>query len=235
MKSRIDLGIDSFLLNYYKIEFQYIESYFAKLFEAVKSEKDNLQSLANSLKARGASEDYIADTLDEDSFNVNFFEINTYNFAILFLYYECEKLLKQDYGILTSKATKNLFKFDETKRLYKEEGISISSFSNYPRFNELRVLNNCIKHNCYPNDELCNIDSSRWLKDKKIELTYSEIQVFCKCARNFFDELVPLIETINNGRIVKDDIDLLVNVCQGIPNIKTQSEINAVLMKLQKL
>ena len=53
MRSKIDLEIDSFLLNYYKNEFEYIESYFKKLSDSVNSEKDKLQSLADSLRAEG--------------------------------------------------------------------------------------------------------------------------------------------------------------------------------------
>ena len=89
--------------------------------------------------------------------------------------------------------------------------------------------------NGYPNDELYSIDSSRWQKDKKIELSYSVIEDFWKCARNFFDELIPLIETKNNERIVREDIDLIVNACQEVSSKKTEVEKNAIKVVLEKL
>ena len=164
MKSKINLGLDNFILSYYKTEFDCIKSYFQKLSDSVQSEKDRLQSLADYLKSKGADDDYIADSLDDDSFTVNFFETNTYNFAIVFLYSECEKLLKQDYRILTYKNAKKMFKFDILKDLYKEEEIDISSFANFSKINELRLLNNSIKHDGYPSDELYKINPVRWKK-----------------------------------------------------------------------
>ena len=73
MKSKINLGLDNFILSYYKTEFDCIKSYFQKLSDSVQSEKDRLQSLADYLKSKGADDDYIADSLDDDSFTVNFF------------------------------------------------------------------------------------------------------------------------------------------------------------------
>lgn len=237
MKSKINLGLDNFILSYYKTEFDCIKSYFQKLSDSVQSEKDRLQSLADFLKSKGADDDYIADSLDDDSFTVNFFETNTYNFAIVFLYSECEKLLKQDYRILTYKNAKKMFKFDILKDLYKEEEIDISSFANFSKINELRLLNNSIKHDGYPSDELYKINHVRWKKDKKIELTYFEIETFLDETEKFFDDLVPMIKSKNEEKILKEDLDLIEKLCKenlsSKPN-NIQQEINKVLSKLQK-
>ena len=238
MKTRIDLGLDKILLDYYKTEFECIKSYFGKLFTAVESEKKELKSLADFLESNGASEDYIADTLDEDSFNMTFFERNVYNFAAVFLYSECENLLKQDYGILTHKIDKNFFKFDIAKKLYSTEGIVLETISKFSKVNELRILNNCIKHDGYPSDELCKINSVRWVKNKKIELTYEEIIELLGSAETFFDELIPQIESKNEEKLTKENIDLIEKICKETFSSKTDSEkeeIQNIISKLKKI
>lgn len=238
MKTRIDIGLDRILLDYYKTEFECIKSYFEKLFTAVESEKEELKSLADFLESNGASEDYIADSLDEDGFNMTFFERNVYNFAVVFLYSECENLLKQDYGILTHKIDKNFFKFDIAKKLYSTEGIALESISQFSKVNELRILNNCIKHDGYPNDELCRINSMRWEKNKKIELTYEEIIELLGSTETFFDELIPQIESKNEEKLTKENIDLIEKICKETFSSKTdgeKEEIKNIISKLKKI
>lgn len=235
MKSEIDLGIDTFLLSYYENEFDCIENYFEALNGAVNSEKERINSLAEYLKSKGASDDYVADSLDDDSFNLSFFEDNTYNFAIVFLFSECEKLLKQDYGILSGKSSKAFFKFENAKKAFDEEGIDLKTLPNYSKLNEIRSLNNCIKHNGYVNEELYNLNKRRWLLNTKIKVQYSEIQQFLKDVRSFFDSLVPLIDSKNREKITKEDIIFIRNICTEFITSKTADEQNRISSVLNKL
>lgn len=238
MKSKLDLGLDNMLLDYYSIQFDCIKSYFDILNKSVNNENTRILSLADYLRGKGATEEYIVETLDEDSFNYDFFESNVYNYAIVFLFSECEKLIKQDYGILSWKSSKTLFKFDNVKKMFKEEGINITSFLHYQEFNEIRILNNCIKHDGYPNTELCKVNSTRWKEDEKIELTYSELQNYLTVAKSFFDELIPTIKLKEKEKLLKEDVDLIERIYQK--NLKTLSSeesncMNAILYKLKKL
>lgn len=235
MKTKLNLGLDSTLLDYYTTEFDCIKSYFENLNKSVSNENNRILSLADYLRSNGATEDYIAETLDEDSFNYDYFESNVYNYAIVFLFSVCEKLIKQDYGILTWKSSKSLFKFENVKKMFREEGIDITSFSYYQKFDEIRILNNCIKHDGYPNTELCKYNPTRWKDNEKIELTYSELQNYLTAAKSFFDELIPMIKSKENEKLLKEDVDLIERIYQKTLKILTLEESNLMTTILKKL
>lgn len=237
MKSLVSIGLDSVVFGHYRVMFECMESYFEKLKEAVDAEKGKLTSMADYLQSKGVSDDYITDYLDEDSFYTSFFENNVYNYALVSLYSECEKILKNDYRILTGKASRNSFKFEILKKLYKDEEIELSSLPYFKDFNILRLLNNCIKHDGYADDNLSKLDSS-WKFGEEIKVTYQNLRDFSTKAKAFFDELVPLVDKRNRGQITKEDFEKIKKVCIEKKDIVDGAEKQSwknIIEKLEKM
>lgn len=215
MKKRSDLMWDNHILHMYNFDFDNIRMYFDKLISAVDQENFQVTSSAVHLKNNGVPDEEIADILDDDDYNAKVFENNTYNIAIIFLYSECEKTLKYQYRVIGDKKTKKMFKWDNILLLFKEKGIDIKTNSHYAKLNEIREINNCIKHNGYPSDVLCNMDNSRWQRSEQIAIQKNELISYYDEARAFFDELVNEIDSVNKKALLAEEITEVINLCNA--------------------
>ena len=229
---------DHQILHIYQSDFDNIRDYFDKLETAIAQESFKVKTRADYLKAKGVPDDEIADILDEDDYLANIFENNTYNMALVFLYTECEKTMKYQYRVIGDRKTKSMFKWDNILSLFKEKGIDFKTNSHFNKLNEIRIINNCIKHNGYPDVELCKINSTRWKPSEKIKITKSELDTFYDEARNFFDELVIKIENVNKKSLLKEEIKEVINLCnKNLSSVSPDQQklITNALTKLQNL
>ena len=238
MKKKSDLMWDSIILHIYQSDFNNIKIYFDKLEEAIAQENFEVNSTADQLKAKGIPDADIADILDEDGYHADIFERNTYNMALVFLYTECEKTLKYQYKVIGDKKSKEMFKWESTLSFFKEKGIDIKTNSHFNKINEIRIINNCIKHNGYPNVELCNINSTRWKQSEQIKINKNELDDFYVEARAFFDELVCEIDRVNKNSLFEEEITEVINLCNTNITSATpeqQALITDAISKLQSL
>lgn len=213
MKKKSDLMWDYHILHLYNFDFDNIRMYFDKLISAVDQENFEVTSNAAHLKNKGVPDEDIADILDEDGFNAKVFENNTYNIALIFLYSECEKILKYQYRVIGDKKTKKMFQWDNILLFFKDKGLDIKTNSHYEKLNEIREINNCIKHNGYPSDVLWNMDKVRWQRSEQIAIKKNELNSYYNEARAFFDELVNEIDKVNKKALLEEEIIEVINLC----------------------
>ena len=238
MKKKSELEWDSYILHIYQSEFDDIRTYFDKLEEAIAQENFEVRNTADQLKRKGVPEEDIVDFLDEDDYFANIFENNTYNMALVFLYTECEKTMKYQYRVIGDRKTKSMFKWENTISLFKEKGIDIKTNSHFKKLNEIRIINNCIKHDGYPDDELCKMDSIRWKHTEKIKITKTELDTFYDEAKLFFDELVIEIENVNKKSLLEEEIKEVINLCnKNLSSVSHEQQklITDAISKLQSL
>ena len=83
--------------------------------------------------------------------------------------------------------------FDTIKHLFKHSSIvlDISSLNNFREINEIRQLNNCLKHSIGVVDLRLNQINPFWEIDKPItlDLVDARIKKFPKCIFDFFADL----------------------------------------------
>lgn len=199
MKNKTTLGFETLILNIYKSDFVDIRNYLQKLTDTVHNENIQVISAAEKLRSKGVPEEEIADILDSDSYNAGIFETNTFNFALVFLYSQCEKTLKTDFCILSNKCKKikGMFKWNSCLKVYDDLGIKLSKNSHFNSLNELRLFNNCIKHDGRISKELSDLNKTKWIIRDKIKITEAELNGYCSEAEAFFDELTPIIDKKN--------------------------------------
>ena len=90
-----------------------------------------------------------------------------YELAIIALYKKIEITTKRAIKIIYPDIDqKKLFYFKELKKKLKNKHIEIEAFTNYQAMNELRCLNNSIKHSHTVDDELANY--AGWEKNKQL-------------------------------------------------------------------
>lgn len=91
----------------------------------------------------------------------------TYELTIIALYKKVEITTKKAIKILYPNIEqKNLYRIDFLKQQLKNHGIDIVTFTNYKAMNELRLLNNCIKHSGLVNNELAEYNG--WIEGKSL-------------------------------------------------------------------
>lgn len=92
---------------------------------------------------------------------------------------------------------KKLYKIKELKEELSGKGISIESLKNYKAMNEVRCINNDIKHNGHVGSELAAL--SGWTKDKPLEGLDKAFQRLSPLCVSYFCELVDEILIARQG------------------------------------
>lgn len=90
-----------------------------------------------------------------------------YELAIIALYKKVEITTKKAIKILYPDIEqKDLYKIDFLKKQLKDKGIDIEAFTNYEAMNELRLINNCIKHSGLVDKKLAKYNG--WIEGKPL-------------------------------------------------------------------
>jgi hypothetical protein len=99
--------------------------------------------------------------------------------------------------IYKAAAASKLFSKTKLKELYRTEkfikhfedvGINVESILHFDKFNELKLINNCIKHSGDVSQPLADLDSKKWIVGNKIS----------NCEFHFRALLEPNIMFLNN-------------------------------------
>jgi hypothetical protein len=156
------------ILRLAEYDFDQINQFLELAKEAQESRLDSLKQLANSGKMDGL-EDWLVDHFAE----LDDFAAITSEFAVLGLWRSVELYRKR--AILSGvskKAAGNVFKNKEFKKQLLKIGIREDKLSCARSVDELRCLNNAIKHERRVGEELCGL--RRWQKKKaRIWETYT--------------------------------------------------------------
>lgn len=98
--------------------------------------------------------------------------------------------------LFTEDEVKSFYNFASLKKLIKRDICDITNLSNYNAYNELRCINNCVKHSGLVSSELATFSCWSGKEGDKIENLYSH---YCRLKNEcffFLDELQKQI--INN-------------------------------------
>lgn len=151
----------------------------------------NLKNKAFYLESMGADKEEIAEILDNDSSSLSEVSDNFYNLLPISLYSWSEKYLKKILSLVFKKNSKEFY-IKEIKDTYKQYEIDLESLSNYEIFNELRLVNNCIKHNGVVNEDLSNVYPN-WKKGSEINLSKKQIIDYLNGCIKFFNDFMTMI------------------------------------------
>ncbi len=123
---------------------------------------------------------------------------NRSHLLIVGLYMMIEKSIKELIGGIkgiTNNQLKNLHRLDGMKELLNEKfEISVEEIKNFKYFNELRVLNNCIKHSGIVDSELTEINPVSWNQDQEIGNVYDDFKRLSTQSIEFCQELFEKIK-----------------------------------------
>lgn len=112
-------------------------------------------------------------------------------------YMVTEKSIKEFFSMpdrFTNPELRSLFEIRKVEILIKDKfGVNIRDLNNYNQMNELRCLNNCIKHTGYPDTELIAINPERWKAKEEIENVYQD---FIRLRYKTVDFCLDLFRTV---------------------------------------
>jgi hypothetical protein len=188
---------------YKKIYVEYIKSIeldieiFIKLFSnGYNKNIENINKKVNKMKQK-----YINNrNIDvDDIFSSDYEEILItpkyfFNICCVILYSELEKKLKGILENIFESNTKNCYKYKEMQKIFCNNGINITEIEDYEYINEIRELNNCIKHDGYVSIDLENISNKRYKYEDEIDLSE---QIIINYSNNIKKFLYGLYNKVN--------------------------------------
>ena len=146
--------------------------------------KKSEDSISFITKMVGKYGDEAIDFYSDEYAEVEGTKLLFYKLCIIALYMDIEMCLKEVAVYLFNAEKKTMYRFDDIKRSFEMKGITIAGIVDYNIINELRELNNCIKHNGYVSEKLATINKS-WVKDTEIKANEKHIDYFEKGLSNF--------------------------------------------------
>lgn len=175
----------------YKYNLDSEKDFIMKSLDIIDKKNLDLKNKVNSLKSMGADEEDIAEILDGYSSSLSEFSDNFYNLLPISLYSWSEKYLKKILFVIFKENSKEFF-ITEIKDKYKQYEIDLENLGDYKIFNELRVVNNCIKHNGVVNEDLSKINP-KWKKGSEINFSKTQIIDYLNGCVRFFNNLMTMI------------------------------------------
>lgn len=144
----------------YKYNLDYEKDFIMKSLDIIDKKNLDLKNKAVFLESKGADKEEIAEILDNDSSSLSEFSDNFYNLLPISLYSWSEKYLKKILSIIFKENSKE-FKLRKIMYEYKRHRIYLKNLTDFKIFNELSLVNNCIKHNGVVEAKLSKINS-KW-------------------------------------------------------------------------
>lgn len=175
----------------YKYNLDSEKDFIMKSLDIIDKKNLDLKNKVNSLKSMGANEEDIAEILDGYSSSLSEFSDNFYNLLPISLYSWSEKYLKKILSIIFKENSKE-FKLSKIMYEYKRHRIYLKNLTDFKIFNELRLVNNCIKHNGVVVAKLSKINS-KWEKGKEINISKKQIIDYLNGCIKFFNALMTMI------------------------------------------
>ncbi len=132
---------------------------------------------------------HIEETIIDEADELNEVEELAYELAIIALYKKIEittkKILKITYPEIDRK---KLYKFQELKKTLKDKEIDIENFKNYLAMDELRCLNNSIKHSGEVNNELAKYEG--WSENERVDNLQEAYKRLAPKCNDYIKELI---------------------------------------------
>lgn len=175
----------------YKYNFDSEKDFIMKSLDIIDKKNLDLKNKAVFLESKGADKEEIAEILDNDSSSLSEFFDNFYNLLPISLYSWSEKYLKKILSIIFKENSKE-FKLSKIMYEYKRHRIYLKNLTDFKIFNELRLVNNCIKHNGVVVAKLSKINS-KWEKGKEINISKKQIIDYLNGCIKFFNALMTMI------------------------------------------
>ena len=156
-------------------------SFIIKIFEIIKNEKIELnKTLVDKCNFHNQF-----DFDDSKICEFNFLSETIYNYLAVIIYSFTEKSFRK----ILLKDSNDKFQIKKLIKYFKEiYSLDIEALSNYQKFDELRLINNCIKHCGIVNKDLSNCNN-KWKQGEEIILKENEI-------RDYFNNIVDFISDI---------------------------------------
>ncbi|MDR1469125.1 MAG: hypothetical protein LBT00_07515 [Spirochaetaceae bacterium] len=115
--------------------------------------------------------------------------------CIIGVYIDVELFLKTVLKYHFKVASADTFTYKEIKERYRLRKIKLSSLKSFSCFNELRLLNNAIKHNGCVSKDLSKEYPQRWKIGEKIRISEEYINILATEVKNFkhslYDKISP--------------------------------------------
>ena len=234
----MDVCFDKMVVRISLEVFNDIKKYFISVQKAIEAENQKIITTAEKLKNKGYDEELIVDLLDEDLYYTSSFVRNSYCMDIVYLYSQIESLLNTGLNAIGLYGKKH-FRNESLIDLYSRYGIDLKQVQHCSVVNEIRLVNNCIKHNdSMCNDELEACNSFGWKSRERIEMTDTIVGFYLDEAEKFFKELQPQIENVIDNQITTDEIEVIEKACSSTDIELTASEkakLNNGLQKIRSL
>lgn len=142
-----------------------LHSFIIKIFKIIKNEKIELnKTLIDKCNFHNQF-----DFDDSKICELNFFSETIYNFLAVIIYSFAEKSFKK---ILL----KNNLSIENLKEYFEEKySLDLTTLLNYQKYNELRLLNNCVKHKGFVDNKLAKCNN-KWKQGEEIILEEDDIK-----------------------------------------------------------
>lgn len=118
-----------------------------------------------------------------------------------------EKAIKELIGGIKGikqEKVRQLHRFDALKEILNEKfNIGLEEVEDFDSYNELRILNNCIKHSSVVDAELAGINNDIWRENDEIENVYDQFKRLKEPALNFCRMLFEKITMELSSRDIK--------------------------------
>ena len=132
------------------------------------------------------------DMISDDFYNKEIYKKTSFEMVIIANYRLCELTLKK---LLCTKLKENEImglNFHGLKKKFKPM-LNLGLIENYTDVNELRLLNNCIKHNGKVSRKLSNITRNKprhWIQDDEISIDENIIDRMYKASEKFLLDVI---------------------------------------------
>ncbi len=174
-----------------------------KLFELIDFEKHAVNAEYEQLKDKYAPDILEAMFEDSDYENEQFASLVA-QFCVGYLASIYENKLKTAFKIFLGNDLYTKFLCKKKSKIYsqtiidefKKYNIDIEKLNSFKNVDELRLINNCFKHNDgLVSKELQNHPDSKWHEGEKINLSEKDIDTYSQNLEKFFFDLATEIET----------------------------------------
>ncbi|WDZ51501.1 hypothetical protein LF296_01475 [Acinetobacter vivianii] len=132
---------------------------------------------------------HIEESIIDEAYELNEIEELAYELAIIALYKKIEITTKKNLKITYPEIDrKKLYKFKKLKKILKDKEIDIESFSNYLAMDELRCLNNSIKHSGEVDSELAKY--AGWNENERVDNLQEAYKRLAPKCNDYIKELL---------------------------------------------
>lgn len=140
--------------------------------------------------------DYVNPKIEEAYYGHESYKKEMFKALFILFYSEIEIKLKRilstyDWSFRIGKKRISSFDFPNIIKAFKKLfEVNIKGIENFSDFDELRLLNNCLKHGVFVNRKLQGRNPDRWHKGNPIDLTKDDLERLLTKSKEFYKNLL---------------------------------------------